>query len=108
MNLTLIESAWPGESVRRDVLLVLAGSVLTALSAQVAIPLPFSPVPVTGQTFAVLLVGAVLGRRLGAWSMLADLVEGAAGLPVFAGRHGTLLCVAGPTARHLAGAPVAA
>jgi biotin transport system substrate-specific component len=108
MNLTLIESAWPGESVRRDVLLVLAGSVLTALSAQVAIPLPFSPVPVTGQTFAVLLVGAVLGSRLGAWSMLAYLVEGAAGLPVFAGGHGTLLWMIGPTGGYLAGFVVAA
>ena len=108
MNLTLIETVWPGASVRRDVLLVLAGSILTALSAQVAIPLPFSPVPVTGQTFAVLLVGAVLGSRLGALSMFAYLAEGAAGLPVFAGGHGTLLWMLGPTGGYLAGFVVAA
>jgi len=108
MNLTLIESVWSGASVRRDVLLVLAGSILTALSAQVAIPLPFSPVPVTGQTFAVLLVGAVLGSRLGALSMFAYLAEGAAGLPVFAGGHGTLLWMLGPTGGYLAGFVVAA
>ena len=54
-----------------------------ALSARVAIPLPFSPVPITGQTFAVLLVGAALGRWRGAAAVLAYLAEGAAGLPVF-------------------------
>jgi biotin transport system substrate-specific component len=49
--------------------LVVAGSVLTALAAHVSIPLPFTPVPITGQTFAVLLVGAVLSSRRGAASM---------------------------------------
>jgi biotin transport system substrate-specific component len=53
----------------RSAPLVVAGSVLTALSAHVSIPLPFTPVPITGQTFAVLLVGAALGSRLGAASM---------------------------------------
>ena len=46
-----------------DLTLILTGSALIALSAQVAIPLPFSPVPVTGQTFAVLLVASLLGPR---------------------------------------------
>ncbi len=108
MNTSLVETVWPGESLQRNVVLVLAGSVLTALSAQVAIPLPFSPVPVTGQTFAVLLIGAVLGSRLGALAMLAYLAEGAIGLPVFAGGHGTLLWMLGPTGGYLAGFVVAA
>lgn len=63
--------------------LVFGGSLLIALCAQVAIPLPRSPVPVTGQTFAVLLVGAALGSRLAASAVLAYIVEGAAGLPVW-------------------------
>lgn len=108
MNTTLIESVWPGESLQRNIVLVLAGSILTALSAQAVIPLPFSPVPVTGQTFAVLLIGAVLGSRLGALSMLAYLAEGAVGLPVFAGGHGTLLWMLGPTGGYLAGFVAAA
>src|SRR2546429_5813018 len=52
--------------------------------AHIAIPLPFTPVPITGQTFAVLLCGALLGARLGAASMLLYITEGLVGLPVFA------------------------
>ena len=65
----------------RSIGLVLGFSVLTALSAQVAIPLPWSPVPITAQTFVVLLTGALLGSRLGGLAMIAYLVEGASGLP---------------------------
>src|SRR5207245_1138915 len=56
--------------------------------AHIAIPLPFTPVPITGQTFAVLLSGAVLGARLGTASMLLYITEGAVGLPVFAAAKG--------------------
>jgi biotin transport system substrate-specific component len=90
-------------SLAFDLALVLAGSALIALSAQVAIPLPFSPVPVTGQTFAVLLVGAALGRWRGAASVLAYLAEGAAGLPVFAGAHAGPAVLLGPTGGYLFG-----
>jgi len=70
----------------RDLGLVLAGSLLVALCARVEILLPFlSPVPITGQTFGVLLVAAALGRVRGTAALLAYLAEGAAGLPVFAG-----------------------
>lgn len=86
-----------------DVLLVLAGSALIALSAQVAVPLPFSPVPVTGQTFAVLLVGAALGRTRGSAAVLAYLAEGAAGLPVFAGGLAGPAMLLGPTGGYLFG-----
>ncbi len=89
--------------------LVLAFSLLTALSAQVVIPLPFTPVPVTGQTFAVLLTGALLGSRLGALAMLAYLVEGAAGLPFFHGGHGGAHhLLFAPTAGYLLAYPLAA
>ena len=89
--------------VAYEVLLVLAGSALIAVSAWVAVPLPFSPVPVTGQTFAVLLVGSVLGSRRGAASALAYLAEGASGLPVFAGGASGAHVLAGPTGGYLAG-----
>ncbi|MGH7680544.1 MAG: biotin transporter BioY [Candidatus Eiseniibacteriota bacterium] len=83
--------------------LVLLGSALIALSARVAVPLPFSPVPITGQTFAVLLVGAALGRWRGAAAVMAYLAEGAAGLPVFAGVHTGPAALVGPTGGYLFG-----
>ncbi|MCS7050082.1 MAG: biotin transporter BioY [Thermomicrobium sp.] len=86
-----------------SVVLVVAGSVLTALAAQVSIPLPFTPVPITGQTFAVLLVGAVLGSRRGAVSMALYVAEGLVGLPVFAGGKAGLAVLLGPTGGYLLG-----
>src|SRR5689334_20832837 len=90
-------------SLAFDLGLTLVGSALIALSARVAIPLPFSPVPVTGQTFAVLLVGAALGRRRGAAAVIAYLAEGAAGLPVFAGPNAGPAVLLGPTGGYLFG-----
>ena len=79
----------PGAAVR-DVALVLAGAVFVGLSAQVSVPLPGTPVPVTGQTFAVLLAGAALGWQRAVPSMLLYLAAGAAGVPWFAeGSSGT-------------------
>jgi biotin transport system substrate-specific component len=69
----------------RDAVLVVIGSLFVAAFAQISIPLaPFSPVPITGQTFAVLLVGAALGSKRGAASLGLYFAEGAAGLPFFA------------------------
>jgi biotin transport system substrate-specific component len=87
----------------RDFALVLAGSAAIALSAQVALPLPFSPVPVTGQTFGVLLVASILGRARGAAAVLAYLAEGAVGLPVFAGFAAGPAVFLGPTGGYLLG-----
>ncbi len=86
-----------------DVALIVGGSLFVALSAQIAIPLPFSPVPITGQTFAVLLVGAILGSRRGACSILLYLLEGMVGLPLFAGRMSGLAHLLGPTGGYLIG-----
>jgi biotin transport system substrate-specific component len=91
-----------------DALLVVAGSLLIALSAQLSILLPFSPVPITGQTFAILFLGALLGSRRGAAAVLAYLAEGAAGLPVFAGGASGLPYMLGPTGGYLVGFVVAA
>lgn len=93
----------------RGLALVVAFSLLTALSAQVAIPLPWTPVPITGQTFAVLLTGALLGSRLGALAMLAYLIEGASGLPFFAaGGSGLARLLFSPTSGYLLSYPAAA
>ncbi|MBN1121140.1 MAG: biotin transporter BioY [Anaerolineae bacterium] len=86
-----------------DIALVLGASAFVALMAQAAIPLPFSPVPITGQTFAVLLVGAALGSRRGALAMSAYLAEGLAGLPVFAGGMAGPAVLIGPRGGYLIG-----
>lgn len=86
-----------------NLLLILGGSLLIAGSAQIAIPLPFSPVPITGQTFAVLLMGATLGSKRGALCVLTYLTEGVAGLPVFSGAGAGIATLAGPTGGYLVG-----
>jgi biotin transport system substrate-specific component len=68
-----------------SVLLVIGAAALTALAAQWEIHLPFTPVPITGQTFAVLLTGAALGAVLGAAGQAVYVVAGALGLPVYSG-----------------------
>jgi len=92
----------------RDVTLIILGSLFTALLARVEVPLPFSPVPITGQTFAVLLVGAALGSKRGAASMALYLAEGALGLPFFAGGAHGMEIVVGATGGYLMGFIVAA
>jgi biotin transport system substrate-specific component len=93
----------------KSVVLVVAFSLFIALSAQVVIPLPFTPVPITLQTFAVLLTGALLGSRLGAAAVLLYVVEGTAGLPFFRGGNGGWLYLAvSPTAGYLLAYPLAA
>ena len=86
-----------------DAALILGGSILVGLSAQAAILLPFSPVPITGQTFAVLLMGALLGARRASLCMLIYIAEGAAGLPVFALGQGGLAVLLGPRGGYIIG-----
>ncbi|MER5447385.1 biotin transporter BioY [Streptomyces sp. NPDC059690] len=69
----------------RDVALVVGGAVLTGLAAQISVPVPHSPVPVTGQTFAALLVGTSLGASRGLASLVLYALAGLAGVPWFAG-----------------------
>lgn len=90
-----------------DALLILAFSGLVAVGARVEVALPFTPVPITGQTFAALFTGAVLGSRRGALAMLAYLAEGAIGLPVFAGGGAGVAHLLGPTAGYLLAFPIA-
>ena len=86
--------------------LVVFGSLLLAVSAQFKIPL--YPVPVTGQTLVVLLIGMTYGPRLGGVTIAAYLFEGALGLPVFAGGAAGVAVLMGPTAGYLFGFLLAA
>ena len=97
----------------RDLALILGAAALMGVLAQLAIP--FVPVPITGQTLGVLLVGALLGSRRGALAMLAYLAEGLAGLPVYANGASAwtpssagVPTIVGPTAGYLLAFPVAA
>lgn len=103
---TLIGAALAPLDWTRSVSLAVAFSLLTALAAQIVIPV--GPVPITAQTFAVLLTGALLGSRLGAMAMIVYLVEGASGLPFFYGGHGGITHLLGPTGGYLIAFPAAA
>ncbi len=110
---TIIDQIVPSQPTQtsnlvKDALLVLGFSIFLALVAQISIPLPFTPVPITGQTLGVLLIGATLGSRRGALTLLVYLVEGIAGLPVFALGTAGLPILLGPTGGYLVAFPVAA
>ena len=97
----------PRHGIAVDLAAVTAFAALTAVGARVQVHLPFTPVPVTGQVFCVLLAGAVLGARLGFVSQVQYLAAGAAGLPVFAYGGGPAALL-GPTGGYLIGFPLAA
>ena len=92
----------------RELLLIPTGVLLLAALAQVEIVLPFTPVPITGQTFGVLLIGAAYGSRRGAATMIAYILAGGLGLPFFSGGGSGMRILTGATAGYLAGFVVAA
>jgi biotin transport system substrate-specific component len=100
---TLRLAVFPRSGLLVDVLLVVAGAGLVALCAQIEIPLGFTPVPISGQTFAVLLVGASLGPLLGASSLLLYFCVGLIGAPVYSGGDGGWEIVHGATGGYLVG-----
>src|SRR5439155_24218225 len=102
---TLRLAAFPATNLRADVVLVLLGSGLIAGSAQISLPLPFTPVPITGQTFAVLLVGASLGTVRGGASAALYVLLGLAGAPVYAGGAHGLAVVTGASGGYLLSYP---
>ena len=95
-------------SVPKKLALAVGIACLTGLIAQIRVPLPWSPVPVTGQTFAVLLAGVLLGRWWGGTSMAIYAGLGAAGLPWFSGWSGGVGYLAGPTGGYIIGFILAA
>ncbi|MDF1750380.1 MAG: biotin transporter BioY [Alphaproteobacteria bacterium] len=105
---TLAQTVWQADGAARwmrNVILVLAGTAIMAISAKINVPM--LPVPMTMQTFAVLAIGMAYGWRLAGATMVAYLAEGAMGLPVFAGGGG-LAYMAGPTGGYLLGFVVSA
>jgi len=105
---TLLEALWPrtslNERVVRNVVLALFGTLLLTISAKIQIP--FWPVPLTMQTFVVLVLGVAYGWKLGTATMVLYMVEGAIGLPVFAGTPEKgigLAYMMGPTGGYLLG-----
>lgn len=91
-----------------DVVLIVGGSLFVALCAQIRIPLPFTPVPITGQTLGILLVGSAWGSRLGFMSLMCYLLLGMAGMPFFAGGESGWQYLQGATGGYLLAAPLAA
>ena len=92
----------------RDAVLIVGFALLTAAAAQISIPLGFTPVPITGQTFAVLLAGGALGAWRGAASQFLYIALGAIGLPFYADGDGGWSAATGSTAGYLVGFIVAA
>ncbi len=97
----IVERLWSKPTVSRELVFAVAGILLISAGARVQIPL--QPVPITGQTFAVLLTGALLGARRGAITVAGYLLLGLAGLPVFAGGVGGVGRLLGPTGGYLIG-----
>jgi biotin transport system substrate-specific component len=97
----------PGDATR-DAILVVGFALLTALAAQISIPLGFTPVPITGQTFAVLLAGGALGATRGAASQFLYIALGAIGFPFYADGQGGWDVATGSTAGYLVGFVIAA
>lgn len=105
----LMESPWLASRLLRTVGIVVAGNVLLAVCAHVSVPLWFTPVPVTLQPFAVLLLGLLLDPQVAFATMLSYLAEGAAGMPVFTPHGlGGIAQLLGPTGGYLLSYPVVA
>ncbi len=95
-----------GNSWLENLAIVLGGALFISVLAQVAIPLPWTPVPITGQTFGVAVMGLLWGYKRGTVSVLTYLGLGAVGLPVFAGGHAGITWA--PTLGYLMGMAVSA
>ena len=112
-----MQTAYPSRTIASVVIprstvntiaLMIGFALLTAAAAQIRFPVPGTPVPITGQTFAVLLAGAALGSRAGAGSQAIYWVMGAIGLPFFTGAQGGWEVATGATGGYLLGFVVAA
>ena len=105
---TLADAIYPSTGALHDAASVIVASLFIAVCAQVNIPLPFTPVPLSGGTLGVLYAGALLGSRRGAVAVVLYLLEGSCGLPVFSGGAAGFAHLLGPTGGYLAGFPVGA
>ena len=104
-----ISIAWVEKgSLTRNLFLSFGFAILTALSAQIRFELPFTPVPITAQTFVVILSGLLLGSRFGSFSMILYLFTGLAGFPFFSGSVAGLAILKSPTIGYIIGFFIAA
>ena len=103
----ILQSERAISSKAANFIVILLASWLIGVSAQFSIVLPFSPVPITGQTIIILLIGVLLGKARGTAAVGLYILQGAAGLPVFAGGKSGLLTLVGPTGGYLVGFLVA-
>lgn len=87
----------------QGILVSLGLAAITGVAAQVRLPIPFSPVPMTGQVFVVLLIGSLFGKKLGAGSQAFYVGLGSMGLPWFSGLSGGFAALAGPTGGYILG-----
>jgi len=106
-SVTLTNTILPRSSALTKALLITGGAIFLAILAQVSIPVPGSPVPVTGQTLGVLLLATAYGATLGTATFLLYLVAGFAGAPVFAGHGYGIDRLVGPTGGYLVGMLIA-
>ena len=104
----LADRMFPSTGLLHDAAAIVTASLFIAVCAQVNIPLPFTPVPLSGGTLGVLYAGALLGSRRGAISVLLYLLEGSAGMPVFSGGAAGFAHLLGPTGGYLVGFPIGA
>ena len=104
---TLRNAVFPRSTTLNKALFVTGGTLFIALLAQIAVPIPGSPVPITGQTLGVLLVGASYGSTLGFSTLITYLLVGIAGAPVFAKASSGIASLTGPTGGYLIGMLVA-
>jgi biotin transport system substrate-specific component len=105
---TLRQALVPRTDLLTDVVLVLAGTGLVAAAAQVSIKLPFTPVPITGQTFAVVFVGASLGAVRGTASLMLYLLLGVLGAPIYAHHDHGWSVITGASGGYIVGFVLAA
>jgi biotin transport system substrate-specific component len=105
---TLRLAVFPRPTLLTDALLVVSGTALVALCAQISVKLPFTPVPITGQTFAVCLVGASLGAVRGAASLTLYFLIGVVGAPVYAHHDSGWDVITGASGGYIVGFVAAA
>lgn len=105
---TLADAILPSTGLVHDSVAVIVASLFIAVCAQINIPLPFTPVPLSGGTLGVLYTGALLGSRRGAVAVVLYLLQGSMGLPVFSGGAAGFIHLLGPTGGYLVGFPVGA
>lgn len=100
---SMLDFSIPESRLITDALAVFLGSLFLVLGAKVSIPLPFTPVPITGQTFSVLVLGSVLGKKRAPLAVLSYVFYGILGFPVFADHHGGIHTLIGATGGYLFG-----